>query len=82
MEVIPNAQPSSQPQAPSPLRGSKRGSAVSTDSTPSDAVILSPSDALKPPPIDNSSLCVQESTANKKLPSLTNEGKSLLPLCV
>ncbi len=78
MEVIASPNPQPSPIQPlGPLTGSQRGSAVSTDSAPGDAVILSPADALKPPPIDNSALCVQESTVNKKLPSLTNEGKSL-----
>lgn len=50
---------------------SQRNSGVSD----SDASIISKEDALKPPPIDNSGLCVQEPSGIKKLPSLTNEGK-------
>ena len=30
---------------------------------------------LRPPPIDNSLLCVPEPSGSKKLPSLTNEGR-------
>lgn len=41
----------------------------------SEASIISKEDAFKPPPIDNSGLCVQEPSGSKKLPSLTNEGK-------
>lgn len=64
--------------------GSHRGSAASE--LESEASILSKDDALKPPPIDNSALCVQEPAGTKKLPSLTNEGTLALcpspsPLC-
>lgn len=51
----------------------QRGSSVSE--VGSEASIISKDDLLKPPPIDNSALCVQESPGTKKLPSLTNEGK-------
>ena len=77
----PSPQPSPQPlpYQHSPKRSpkhspSQRNSGISSD-TGSDAVILSKTDAFKPPPVDNSSLCVTESSGSKKLPSLTNEGK-------
>ena len=40
----------------------------------SEASILSSDDALKPPPIDNSMLCVTDHSGTKRLPSLTDEG--------
>ncbi len=73
----PSPQPSLNLHCPTQHNPSQCNSGVSASSdTGSDAVIISRTDAFKPLPIENSTLCVQESSANKKLPSLTNEGKS------
>ena len=41
----------------------------------SETSIQSQDDILRPPPIDNSVLCVPQQSGTKKLPCLTNEGK-------
>ena len=55
---------------PSPEGGSPYSVSGSEASSTHEEV----DDSSMMPPIDNSELCVQESSSSKKLPSLTNEG--------
>ena len=52
---------------------SPRGSAVSDVS---EISVISKDESLKPPTIDNTPLCVPDPPGTKKLPSITNEGRS------